>query len=87
MEKLVYLLTREADASGADLRTALIEKVAPVLRENGCSAISVNVNDEDVAQGAGVTIRNLDPPIRAMVSFWMQNSDGMLAGPFNFLPI
>ena len=79
MEKLVYLLTEEADSSGADLRAGLIEKAAPVLREAGASQISVNVNDEDVAEGQGVTISRSDPPIRAMVSFWMQNADDRAA--------
>ncbi len=75
MEKLVYLITREADLPGADLRGALIEKGVPALREAGASRISVNVEDEEVAQGTGVRIRRSVPPIRAMVSFWMQNSD------------
>jgi hypothetical protein len=75
MEKLVYLLCREPDVPGADLRGALIEKAAPVLRSAGASKISVDVDDEDVAQGSGVLIRRSDPPIRAMVSFWLQNAD------------
>ena len=75
MEKLVYLITRETDVPGADLRGALIEKAVPALREAGASGISVNVDDEGVADGSGVKIRLSDPPIRAMVSFWMQNAD------------
>ncbi len=75
MEKLVYLISRKSDVPGADLRGALIEKAVPALREAGASLISVNVDDEDVAQGSGVTIRRSYPPIRAMVSFWMQNAD------------
>lgn len=75
MEKLVYLVTRELDVPGADLRGALLEKVVPILREEGVSQISLNVDDEGVADGSGVAIRRSDPPIRAMVSFWMQNAD------------
>ena len=75
MEKLVYLLTRDAEVPGADLRTGLVEKTAPALRQVGASQISVNVNDERVAAGKGVTICHSDPPIRAMVSFWMENAD------------
>jgi hypothetical protein len=75
VEKLVYLLTREGEAPGADLRGALIEKAVPALRAAGSSQIAVNVEDEHVSQGAGVAIRHSDPPIRAMVSFWMQNAD------------
>jgi hypothetical protein len=75
MEKLVYVISQEATVSGEDLRAALIEKAAPALRAAGASQISVNVNDEHVAAGPGVTISRTTPPIRAMVSFWMQNAD------------
>ena len=73
MEKLVYLLFDEAEASGAELRQALVEKTAPALREAGAREIVVHVQDEDVA--AGTPMAKSDPPIRAMVSFWMENSD------------
>lgn len=75
MEKLVYLMTREVDVPGVALRDTLIEKTVPVLRASGASQISVNVDDGDVADGSGVLIRRSDPPIRAMVSFWMDNAD------------
>jgi hypothetical protein len=75
MEKLVYVISQEASLPGADLRAALVEKAAPALRAAGASRISVNVGDEEVAAGAGVTISRSTPPIRAMVSFWMDNAD------------
>ncbi len=75
MEKLVYVISQEASVPGEDLRAALIEKAAPALRAGGASRIVVNVNDEHVAAGQGVTIGRSDPPVRAMVSFWMDNSD------------
>ena len=75
MEKLAYLVHHDLAVPGADLRAALIEKVAPVLRDMGASQIAVSVNDEDVAAGEGVTIRRADPPVRALVTFWMQNAD------------
>ena len=73
MEKLVYLIFQEADRPGQELRAGLIEKAAPALRAAGASQIAVNVHDEDTA--AGSPIRRSDPPIRAMVSFWMENAD------------
>ena len=85
MEKLVYLLFVSPDASGAELREALIQKVAPQLRAAGASRIAVNVHDEEVSRRpapvsgeweevpAGRWISQ--PPVRAMVSFWMENSD------------
>jgi hypothetical protein len=73
MEKLVYLIFQEADLPGSELRAALLEKAAPALRAAGVREITVHVHDEDVADGA--PMRRSDPPIRAMVSFWMQNAD------------
>jgi len=73
MEKLVYLIFREADFPGEELRNGLISKAAPALRAAGASQITLNVHDEDTAHGT--PIRRSDPPIRAMVSFWLQNAD------------
>jgi hypothetical protein len=75
VEKLVYLLYESEEAPGADLRDALLRKSAPALRVAGATRIAVNVNDEDVAEGGRVWIRKSDPPIRAMVSFWLENAD------------
>jgi hypothetical protein len=74
MEKLIYLLHRSPDDSGAALRESLVGDVAPALREAGASRITVAVNDELVAENT-VAIVKTDPPIRAMLSFWMENSD------------
>ena len=75
MEKLVYLLHRDSGTPGPDWRTALIEEGAPALRAAGAGQICVNVHDEHVARGGGVIISRSDPPLRAMVSFWLQNAD------------
>ena len=75
MEKLVYLIDADASLPGADLRGALIEKAAPGLRAAGATRITVNVEDEHVAQGGGVKIMRADPPLRAMVSFWLESAD------------
>lgn len=74
MEKLVYLLFEASDKAGAILREDILA-AADRLATLGASDIVVNVNDDGVADGAGVTLGTLDPPIRAMVSFWMDNSD------------
>ncbi len=78
MEKLVYLLQEARDTAGAVLRKRMLA-VADEIAANGGTKIVVNVNDDDVSQGARVTIGSLDPPIRAMVSFWMTNSDDRAA--------
>ena len=73
MEKLAYLIFQEADLPGSELRAALLEKAAPALRAAGAREITVHVQDEEVADGT--PMRRSAPPIRAMVSFWMQNAD------------
>ena len=75
MEKLVYVLQCAEPGDGVTLRDALCGGVAEAIRKTGGSEISVNVHDEHVTQGDGVAIRNLQPVVSAMVSFWMQNSD------------
>jgi len=71
MEKLCYLLFREDDLPGSQLREALVAKAVPALRAAGAREITLHVADEAVA--AGTPLRRSDPPIRAMVSFWMQD--------------
>jgi hypothetical protein len=73
VEKLIYLLFDDADRSGGELREAVIEKAVPAVREAGGEQVIVCVQDEDVA--GGQHLRRSDPPIRAMVSFWLQTAD------------
>jgi hypothetical protein len=73
MEKLVYLLFHEPELAGSALRQALLEKAVPALRSAGARELTLHVQDEEVA--AGTPLRRSDPPIRAMVSFWMHDSD------------
>jgi hypothetical protein len=75
MEKLVYLLRVAETVRGQSLRAALLEKAALKLRTAGAMQIGISIDDEAVAAGAGVRIRRADPPIRALVSFWMHNAD------------
>jgi len=78
MEKLVYLLREPAATAGEVLRKRIFSAAASI-RECGAMRIAANVTDEAVAAGTAVTIGRLDPPIRAMVSFWMHNSDDRAA--------
>ena len=73
MEKLQYLLFHEPELAGSALRQALVEKAVPALRAAGAREITLHLQDEEVA--AGTPLRRSDPPIRAMVSFWLQDSD------------
>ena len=73
MEKLVYLVYESGEASGDALRERLLTQVAPGLAEADAMDVVINVQDGPVADGQ--PIRNSDPPIRAMLSFWLENSD------------
>jgi len=72
MQKLFYLLFDSPDADGAKIRDALIGTAVPAMRASGAAEISVFAADEHVE--AGNPIRQLDPPIRAMVSFWLEDA-------------
>jgi len=73
MEKLVYLLFQDPGVPGSKIRQGVIDEAVPAMREAGASHITLHVQDEDV--DGGRPVRRSDPPIRAMVSFWLQNSD------------
>jgi hypothetical protein len=73
MQKLFYLLFDDPDRSGAELREALCAQAVPAMRAAGAREITVFANDEDVAKGLH-TLRRSDPPIRAMLSFWLEDA-------------
>lgn len=72
MQKLFYLLFDDAGIDGDALRDALVAKAVPAMREAGAREITIFANDAHVA--AGHPIRQVDPPIRAMVSFWLEDA-------------
>jgi hypothetical protein len=72
MQKLFYLLRDGASVDGDVLRTAIVEKAVPAIRACGATGITVFAADRDVA--AGRPVRQIDPPIRAMVSFWLEDA-------------
>lgn len=72
MQKLFYLLFEEASADGDALRDALVTRAVPTIREGGARDIMVFAADSEVS--AGSPVRQVDPPIRAMVSFWLEDA-------------
>ena len=73
MEKLLYLLFADADHSGDDLRDAVRDVAVPKLREAGATHVRLCVHDSEV-QGSNLMTRS-DPPIRAMITFWLDAID------------
>lgn len=72
MQKLFYLLFDSPEADGTRLREALRGTTVPEIRASGGREITVFATDADVADGKPV--RQVDPPIRAMVSFWLDDA-------------
>lgn len=72
MQKLFYLLFDEAGADGDALRELLCDRAVPAMQAAGATDVTVFATDSDVA--AGSPIQQVDPPIRAMVSFWLEDA-------------
>jgi hypothetical protein len=72
MQKLFYLLFDSPGADGTKLREALCSTAASAMRESGATGITVFGADADVEDGS--PMRQVDPPIRAMVSFWLEDA-------------
>ena len=73
MQKLFYLLFDSPDRSGAELRKTFVDEAVPAIRASGATQLTLMANDEDVAAGP-FQIRRQDPPIRAMLSFWLEDA-------------
>lgn len=72
MQKLFYLLRDPASTDGDALRRAILERAVPAIRGCGGRELTVFAADSDVA--AGRPVRQIDPPIRAFVSFWLDDA-------------
>lgn len=72
MQKLMYLVRDAATADGDALRQAILGKAVPAIRACGGREIAVFAADRDVA--AGKPVRQISPPIRAFVSFWLEDA-------------
>ncbi|MEM9177374.1 MAG: hypothetical protein AAGC67_19340 [Myxococcota bacterium] len=72
MQKLFYLLFDGPDVDGDALRGSLVDRAVPAMRAHGAREITVFANDAAVA--GGTPIQRSDPPIRAMVSFWLDDA-------------
>jgi hypothetical protein len=71
MEKLIYLVWRDAGAPREAFNAALLGPVAGRLAELKAERIQVNVVDAPVDPGASLRFESLRPMPAAMVSFWL----------------
>lgn len=73
MQKLFYLLFEDAETPGTKLREALLARAVPPIHACGGRDAFLFVNDEAVSEG-GLRMRRSDPPIRACLSFWLEDA-------------
>ena len=75
MEKLVYLMWDRPSRAGADVRTQLIDDVAPRLLERGARGLQIDVDDDQADVSSMVPVPNDELPMRACVSIWLDAHD------------
>ena len=71
MEKLIYLLWKDAAQPDAAFNEALLGPVARRLAAEGAERIQMNVVDEAVAPGKALRFETMRPMPSAMISFWL----------------
>jgi hypothetical protein len=71
MEKLAYLVWKQAGEADGRFRARLLEEVAPRLRARSAQ-LRISVVDDDVAAGARLHLGKLAPS--GLVSFWLEQS-------------
>jgi hypothetical protein len=75
MEKLVYLLWRDAREERGAFAQRLVGVVGPKLAANGALHVAVNAADADADLGKTVPIRDSRPEFAGVVTFWLGSVD------------
>lgn len=75
MEKLVYALWRQPGQSPSAFRESMLGPVQEKLVAAGTRALTVNLVDEHVEFALGKRLTRLDPPLDAIVTFWLDLCD------------
>jgi len=75
MEKLVYLLWRDAAEERASFARRLVGVVGPKLVANGALRVAVNAADAEADLGRTVPIRDSGPEFAGVVTFWLGSVD------------
>jgi len=75
MEKLVYLLWRDASEERGAFARRLVGAVGPKLVAQGALQVAVNAADADADLGRTVPIRDSAPEFAGVVTFWLGSVD------------
>jgi hypothetical protein len=74
MEKMTYVLWRDAQEAEAKFNTRLLCELSAELLTLGAARLSINLVDEAVAPGAHLRQENTRSPPAALVSFWLNSA-------------
>jgi len=74
MEKLTYILWRDAQEAAGGFNTRLLRELSAELLALGAARLSINVVDDAVAPGAHLRQENTRPAPAALVSFWLNSA-------------
>ena len=83
MEKIVYLLWRDADTSQEEFSLRLRTEIADKLLAIGARGLQVNVPDQAVEPAATLRQVNTRPPIDGFLSLWVDSAIEKLRQPFD----
>ena len=75
MEKIVYLFWERPSRDGADLRSQILDDLAPRLLSDGALALSACIDDPDASTPSMVPLPDDELPIRASISVWLHAHD------------
>jgi hypothetical protein len=76
MEKLIYLIWDQPSRPGADVRTQLIDEIAPKLLALTPRGLQMDIDDAQAADvNPMVAIPGDELPVRALVSIWLDAHD------------
>lgn len=83
MEKVVYVLWRDAQTSADKFGHRLRTEVAEQLLALGARGLQVNVSDQAVEAAAGLRQVNTHPQIDGLLSVWMDSATDSFRKPFD----
>ena len=75
MEKLVYLLWRDAEEDAGSFAKRSVESAGPALVRLGASEVALHVADGEADLGRSVPVRDAHDPFAGSASFWLPNVD------------
>ena len=79
MEKLAYVLWKPAGQASDVFAKRLLGDTADALERLAARRLRINVADEHVAAGASICVGQMDPPKSALVTFWLEAAQDVVA--------